>query len=380
MKNLNLNKFSLLFTAPKNSLPSSSSRAYDAPRENRILPPPQKASSRQHLALEQTRGISKSDFALNSYINKDDLLGRERAWTTTEVRPRVGPSAPTRPSTATTGREPTRQNNTHLTIDIIQTAPTPTDAPTTPLKGNPSVGPSPAGDRGESIRHRRRCSSTPLTIDAKMAQEKVKEDSSGGSPSQQNRQRSTSRTRKPPTPTGSKGDQSVLLHRVTTTTPPSPLPPITSPVPSSNEAPFASYNSFSSGGHASAENILPTTPVPHLPSAVDLHNMHISRAREEAMRVVENPQIRHSPQLESPDPMGSWRHSPPAPAERRLGLGTSNNAQFGYESVRSFNEEKGDKQWRLLGVDSRGTDSPGPIQQQKSPQKKFGGLFSRLKR
>lgn len=214
-----------------------------------------------------------------------------------------------------------------------------------------------------------------------MAQEKVNEEIPDRSPlpsDKQSRQRPASRTRKPPTPTGSKGDQPVLLHRITTTTPPSPLP-INGTVTSS-EGPFTSNTSFSSHGHASTENVLPTTPVPHLPSAVDLHNMHVSRAREEAMRGMEIPQIRHSPQLESPDPMASWRSSPPAAAERRLGLGTSNNAQFGYESVRSFNEEKGDKQWRLLGVESRGSDSPGPIQQQKSPQKKFGGLFSRLKR
>ncbi|KAG8774125.1 hypothetical protein FRC15_001545, partial [Serendipita sp. 397] len=70
-------------TTPK--LPSSS-RSTEAPRGNRVLPPPSKTPPRptQHLTLQQTRAISKSDLAIGSHINKDDLQGRERAWTTTD--------------------------------------------------------------------------------------------------------------------------------------------------------------------------------------------------------------------------------------------------------------------------------------------------------
>ncbi|KAG8803645.1 hypothetical protein FRC17_006143, partial [Serendipita sp. 399] len=209
-------------TTPKLPTPS---RSVDAPRENRVLPPPSKTPTRatQHLTLQQTRAISKSDLALGSYVNKDDLQGRERAWTTTDVRPRLGPATTSRPSTA--GAKPSENpGNGGLTIDIIQTMPTPTDGASTPLRkaspmtpttSNPSQPP-------ETIQSRRRCASNPLRIDAKAAQEEDDQEampadgskpSSNGEtsfPEQQHASR-PSRSRKPSTPTRSK-QEPILLH------------------------------------------------------------------------------------------------------------------------------------------------------------------------
>ncbi|CAG8741481.1 13793_t:CDS:1, partial [Acaulospora colombiana] len=293
-----------------------------------------------HLTLQQTKAISKSDLALGSHVNKDDLQGRERAWTTTDVRPRVGPTGSSRPSTA--GAKPT-QNKDGLTIDIIQTMPTPTDGPVTPLRNPSPIPPSPTSDR-QSLQSRRRCASNPLRIDAKGAQEKAlsndsydghsKESPSIASHSDKPSQQSHSRPRKPSTPTGAKGEpSSVLLHRITTT-PPNVAPVINLVAPSGT--PFTPFLSVSSNGNEAPESPSPThsMPVPNLPSAVDLHNMHLLRAKEEAKKLLEG-------EVDA-RPTGTWNGSPPVTAgERRLGIGSGRRNDFGYDSVRSFNEEKG---------------------------------------
>jgi hypothetical protein len=314
------------------------------------------------LNLQQTKAISKSDLALGSHVNKDDLQGRERAWTTTDVRPRVGPPGASRPSTA--GAKPS-QNKDGLTIDIIQTIPTPTDGPVTPLRNASPMPPSPASDR-QSLQSRRRCASNPLRIDAKGAQEKaLSNDSYDGhskdSPSiVSHSQHSHSRPRKPSTPTGAKGEPpSILLHRITTT-PPNVAPVANLGAPSGT--PFSSFLSVSSGGNDVPESPSPThtMPVPTLPSAVDLHNMHVSRAKEEAKKLLEGEG--------DGMPAGNWKSA--TAGERRLGLGSGHRNDFGYDSVRSFNEEKGgEKLWQPPTSDTG-----------KSTKSKLGGLFSRLKR
>lgn len=364
-------------TTPRSVTPQSSTRL-DAPRENRVLPPPSKAQtprSNTHLTLQQTRVISKSDLGLNSHINKDDLQGRERAWTTTDVRPRIGPQVVSRPSTA--GAKPAdSQRPGGLTIDIVQTMPTPTDGRTPLEDTSPIVPPSPDGRRPDSIQSRRRMNSNQLRIDSKVAQEQSHLNESS---EEAGRPRSASRPRKPSTPTGSgsRSEHSVLITRVT----PPVAPPVIALVP-----PRDPYNSFLSVGsdHEGSESpVSPSAPpepvpaLPSIPSAVDLHNMlQMQRVKDEA-RMIPDPQ--HSPiQLTPSDigPGGSYRNSPPASAaERRLGLSGSGRSEFGYESVRSFNQEKGgDNSRALQQVDTRESDYPKPT------RSKFGGLFSRKKR
>lgn len=323
------------------------------------------------------RAISKSDLALGSHINKDDLQGRERSWTTTDVRPRVGPATPSRPSTAGAKVPST-------TIDIIQTGPTPTEKEDSPLKK--ATPPSPVSftqnehPRQETLQSRRRCSSSPLKIDAKTAQEKAlvkrsQDDMTRASPTatspRQPRQRSTSRPRKPTTPTK---DQTSASHKV-----PSPnTNPTISVVPAS-ETPFASFLSVSSNGSQDTGDNNPPpppAPVPALPSAVSLHNSIVARAKEDQVRYGDTSPINQQPPAELANPAATRSNAAPTPVERRLGLGTGNQNSFGYESVRSFNEEKGgDKSWRMLGMDA---DNSPPTA--KSGKSKLGGIFSRLKR
>lgn len=259
--------------------------------------------------------------------------------------------------------------------------PTPTDASSSPLRKTPGTPGSDA--QRESLQSRRRYNSNPLRIDAKAAQEKAltaKESPDEApqpspnvtSPKHQPRQQSGSKTsRKPSTPT--KEQPAVLLHRITTTPPPA----ITLAPPA--ETPFGSFLSVSSnGGQGTPDRELPPNPVPALPSAVSLHNMHVARAREEALKFMENQTLPQGSPPDSEMSTGNWNATAPSAAERRLGLGLGNQNGFGYESVRSFNEEKGgDKSYRLLGLDNRDSDTSTAG---KSSRSKLGGLFSRLKR
>lgn len=353
-----------------------------------MLPPASKAPpvrSQTHLTLQQTRAISKSDLALGSHVNKDaiardiDLQGRERAWTTTEVRPRAGPNSVSRPSTAGS------KLGGGLTIEITQTMPTPTDGPT-PLRGHsPMDTSSKERPDQETIQSRRRTPSLPLRIDAQVAQHRSRssESSENGPPpppspntqADSRRQRSSPKQRRVATPT--KEQTTILLHRITPT-PPTGTPAISLVPPSENPG-FASFLSVSSGAQdspTSAESpVHPMAPVPALPSAVTLHNMHVMRAREEALKLAESSAVRQT----SPSPPGSGSGEPvsvqPSAGERRLGIGATGQNQFGYESVRSFNEERsGDGSWRLWSTDN------SDVSARTSTKTKITGLFSRLKR
>ena len=362
--------------------------------------PIRSATSTTHLTLQQTRAISKSDLALGSHVNKDaiyrdiDLQGRERAWTTTDVRPRVGPSSVSRPSTAGSklggnGNNGSGGNgngngngNGGLTIEITQTMPTPTDG-ATPLRGHSPMEPSPKErQEQDTIQSRRRTASGPLRIDAQVAQERSrsKESSESGpqpSPKTQSdghRQRSGSKPRRAGTPT--KEQTTILLHRITPT-PPTGTPAI-SVVPPTENPGFSSFLSVSSGAQDSPVEspVQPMAPVPALPSAVSLHNMHVMRAREEAMKLAESAAARQA--SPSPPTQGEPMGVQLSAGERRLGLGPSGRNEFGYESVRSFNEEKsGDGSWKLWSTDSRDSDVSAT---KSSTKTKITGLFSRLKR
>ena len=96
---------------------SPPSRVLGAPRENRILPPPDKSVRLAGLSPVGAGHMphrTRSDNTLPQ-VNKEEAPGRDRAWTTTDVRPRINPVS------VRTELSPT--------IEIVQTSPTPTNGP-----------------------------------------------------------------------------------------------------------------------------------------------------------------------------------------------------------------------------------------------------------
>jgi len=240
----------------------------------------------------------------------------------------------------------------------------------------------------ETIQSRRSVISNPLRIDATAAQQRSLskdsvEDGPKHSPNpsadQEPRSRSSSKPRRAATPT--KGEpSSILLHRITTTPP--VAPPVIALVPPT-DTPFSSFLVTPPAAQDSApDSPIPTAPVPALPSAVSLHNMHVKRAREEAMKAAAEMQA--AGRQASPSPpshgQGDALGMPLSAGERRLGIGAKGKNEFGYESVRSFNEERpatADSSWKLWSTtDSRESDGSGA----KSSKTKLGGFLSRLKR
>ena len=118
-------------------------------------------------------------------------------------------------------------------------------------------------------------------------------------------------------------------------------------------------------------------PVPALPSATSLHNMHI-RVRGKSMGLNESSATQ---QTSASSPITSLEGRVGvqlAAGERRLGFGASERNVFGYESVRSLNEERSDNgSWKAMDTDSRDSDDSGA---RSSAKTKFTGLFSRLNR
>ncbi|KAG8806648.1 hypothetical protein FRC19_007127 [Serendipita sp. 401] len=261
--------------------------------------------------------------------------------------------------------------------------PTPTDGPTTPLrKASPMTPTTPSSQTSTTIQSRRRCASNPLRIDAKAAQDidsrentpaegGSKPGSSGDSslPEQQHVSR-PSRSRKPSTPTRSK-QEPILLQRIT----PPVVPPVISLVPP-EDVPSSSFRSVSTNQDI-PDSPIPAAPVPTLPSAVDLHNMHMQRAKEEARKLLDSP-VSPAVSSETGHSVGGWKNSPPyATVHGRPTGGVPGRNEFGYESVRSFTEERGgEKSWMLKQIDTIDSDLPVAAK----TRSKLGGLFSRLKR
>jgi hypothetical protein len=108
------------FAEPKSPL---SPRVLEAPRENRILPPPDKVVRLAGLSPAGPGHMphrTRSDNAL-PHVNREEVPARDRAWTTTDVRLRVSPVSV--------------QSELSPTIEIVQTSPTPTDGPS-PVRQN----------------------------------------------------------------------------------------------------------------------------------------------------------------------------------------------------------------------------------------------------
>lgn len=109
------------------------------------------------------------------------------------------------------------------------------------------------------------------------------------------------------------------------------------------------------------------TEPPNQKTAVDLHNFHASKGREQRQTATE---AQHP---------GTWRSTSDVTvsraASKRLGIGANpTDNSFGVESVRIMDSEKAEKPWRILGVDL------GPNDQKAKAPKKIVGFFSRLKR
>lgn len=313
----------VVYAAPKSPFPS---HVIQAPRENRILPPPDKSVRPTGLSPAGPGHMphrTRSDLALNLHVSREEVPGRDRAWTTTDVRPRITPLS-TRP-----GLSPA--------IEIVQTSPTPTE------------GPSPVRQNMEQDRNVRDA----IYVEDEHASVMVWERRSGKS-KRSNRPStaplSPSGPSQRPEPPSKRGRDASASPRVYQSSLPG-LPEIHAQGTTSMAAPhlqkvFPPDSPTSSLEVEMGEPLarIATEPMGPTPSAVDLHNFHMARSRE----------------LESLSYMPQGIHG-------------ATSGIHGYDSTIE------DRSWRGLGFDA---PRPPTDTARSSPTraKKITGFFSRLKR
>jgi hypothetical protein len=268
-------------------------------------------------------------------VNKEEVPGRDRAWTTTDVRPRIGPVS-ARPELSPA-------------IEIVQTSPTPTE------------GPSP-------VRQNMRQEDRNQVRDAIYIQDKNTDLRMWEGQSSRKFQRSNRPSTAPPSPSEPSKRPEPLSKRARDASA-SPrvyqasLPGVpeihvqsTGPVMAPHfqqtiQTEVSPLDSPSSSLEVDiGEQLRGVTREPlalgETPSAVSLHNLHIAKSREQEI----------------------FAYMPPQ------GVGVNNNRTYGFDSARGMHV---DKSRRLLGI-----DAPSPSGDKSSPTraKKITGFFSRLKR
>jgi hypothetical protein len=269
---------------------------------------------------------TRSDYTL-SHVNREEAPGRDRAWTTTDVRPRVGPVS------ARPGLSPA--------IEIVQTSPTPTD------------GPSPVFQniREADRRHVRDA----IYVDGEHASVTMWEGQSS---------RKSERSDRPSTAPGGPLRRSELPSKRARDASASPrvyqsslpgVPEVHVPDTYSIAAPHLQYTTISPLDSTSSLEIdigepltrVTTEPLGSTPSAVDLHNLHFAGSRD----------------------LENFSHIP-------HGAHLDNGRAHGLDSTRDVNA---DKSWRVLGL-----EEPSPLTDTSKPSPtrsgKITGFLSRLKR
>lgn len=312
---------------PKSLLPS---RVLEAPRVNRILPPPDKVVRLAGLSPAGPGHMphrTRSDNALPQ-VNRE---GRDRAWTTTDVRPRASPVS-VRPELSPT-------------IEIVQTSPTPTD------------GPSPV--RQNMGQEDRRYVRDAIYVEDEHASVMVWE---------QQTSRQSKRPNRPSTAPLLSSGPPKSLERPSKSTRDAPVSPrlhqsslpgvpevhVTGTDPMVESPLIQTTASLPDSPTSSVEMDMgeplmriTTEPLAMTPSAVDLHNLHFTMGRVESLS--------YTPQ----------------------GVRIDNSGTYDFNGARGG--MNADKTWRVLGFDE---SSPPTDTMKSSPTKakRITGFFSRKKR
>lgn len=311
-----------------------SSRVIGAPRENRVLPPPDKSVRLTGLSPAGPGHMphrTRSDYTL-PHINKEEVLGRDRAWTTIDVRSRVGPTS--------------ARSELSPAIEIVQTSPTPTEGPS-PVRQNP--------DRSY-VRDA-------IYVEDEHTSIMMWEQHASGKSKRSNRPStapllSSSGPSKRPEPSSKRTRDASASPRVYQASLPG-VPEVhvqgteSMPVSHLQQTVATEISALDSPTSSLGVDIgepltcITAEPLGTTPSAVDLHNIHIARSRD-----LEN--LSYTPQ----------------------GIHMDSSGIHDYGSVRGMNA---DKSWRLLGVDEPGSPADA-TKSSPTRAKKITGFFSRLKR
>ena len=319
--------------ASKSPLPS---RALEAPRENRILPPPDKSVRLAGLSPAGPAHMphrTRSDYTLPN-VNREEVPGRDRAWTTADIRTPIGPVS-VRPALSPT-------------IEIVHTSPTPTDG-RSPVRQN----------MGQEDRSYVRDA---IYVEDEHASVMMRQQQSSGKSKRSNRPSTAPLSssvpfERPERPRKNTRDASASPRLYGSSLPGVPevhLPGI-DPVAAShlqqtiqtNVSPLDSPTSSVEIDMGEPLTRITTEPLEFTPSAVDLHNLHFTRSGE-----LED--LSYMPQAARID----------------------NSGTYGFNGAQGMSA---DKSWRVLGLHAR---SPPSDTMKSSPPKakKIAGFFSRKNR
>jgi len=318
---------------PKSPLPS---RVLGAPRENRILPPPDKSVRLAGLSPVGAGHMphrTRSDNTLPQ-VNKEEVPGRDRAWTTTDVRPRINPVS-VRPELSPM-------------IEIVQTSPTPTN------------GPSPV--RQNMGHEDRRYVRDAIYVEDEHAGVVMWEQQSSRQSKRSNRPStapllSSGPYKAPERPSKSTRDASASPRLYQSSLPGVPEVHLTSTDAMAASHPQQSIETTVSSLDSPTSSVeigmgeplmrITTEPMEMTPSAVDLHNLHFNMSGE-----LEN--LSYMPQ----------------------GVRIDNSGSYGFNGARGVGA---DKSWGILGFEP---PSPPTDTMKSSPAKakRITGFFSRKKR
>lgn len=274
---------------------------------------------------------TRSDYTL-PHVNREEVPGRDRAWTTTDVRPRIGPVS--------------ARSQLLPAIEIVQTSPTPTEGPS-PVRQN-------MGQQGRSYVRDAIYVEDEHTSVMMWEQQASKKSKRSNRPSTAPLLSSSGLSTRPEPPSKRTRDASASPRVYQASLPGVPELQGTDPMTASHpQLTITTEVSLLDSPTSSLEvdigeplTRITTEPLGTTPSAVDLHNIHIAKSRD-----LEN--ISCAPQ----------------------GIHMDTSGIHGHDSVRGMNA---DKSWRFLGV-----DAPSPADAARSSPikaKRITGFFSRLKR
>ena len=276
---------------------------------------------------------TRSDHTL-PHVNKEEVPGRDRAWTTTDVRPRIGPVS-ARPELSPA-------------IEIVQTSPTPTEGPS-PVRQN-------MGQEDRSYVRDAIYLEDEHTSAMMWEQQTSKKSKRSNRPSTAPLLTSSGPSKRPDPPSKRTRDASASPRVYQASLPGVPEVHVqsTDPMVASQQTITTEVSLLDSPTSSLEVDIgepltrITTEPLGATPSAVDLHNIHIARSRD-----LDN--LSYTPQ----------------------GIPMDNSSIHGYNSVRGMNA---DKSWRLPGVDPPSPPSSDASKSSPTRTKKITGFFSRLKR